>query len=128
MAISKHTRAAAGRGTKKSTSVRNSGDQPPTAAERRRAQASLRKTGGAYLARPESIFLGPSPAETLKRCSRVIKLLSLPALANTATMAALDLQGARLDIFCGVLDALGHAETVLRQIGSEPDPVGEAAS
>jgi hypothetical protein len=113
--------------------VRDGGDQPPTAAEMRRVQASLRKTRGAYLARPlpaevsrlaairpENIFLGPNPADTLKRCSRVIKLLTLPV--NSALMMATDVQEARVDLFCGVLDALKHAETVLRDVGSEPDP------
>jgi hypothetical protein len=95
----------------------------PTTAERNRAIKHLQKQGGAHVAKPVNLLVGATPADTLESCRRVIDWV---AGASESTSSA-DCDAARTDVLFSVVDALRHAETVLRDIGSLPDaPKGDA--
>jgi hypothetical protein len=114
MAKSNSTRARA----------RISADRPPTAAERNRAIKQLQKHGGAHLVKPVNLLVGATPADTLESCRRVIDWVA----GATETTSSADCDAARTDVLFSVVDALRHAETVLRDIGSLPDaPKGSAS-
>jgi hypothetical protein len=82
-------------------------------AERLRAIASLKKHGGAHVRRPENRFIGTTPADTLQCCRRCLTMhIGVDAGALAPETASL---------LWSVAGALGHAEQVLRDIGSDPD-------
>jgi hypothetical protein len=109
MAKSKSTRLKA----RKSSAA----DQPPTPAERRRAIRSLRKDGGAHLARPSNGLIQDTPADTVGRCKSVVDWLAhIEQPFTGGNMAA-----AEADVLHMVVDALEHAENVIRQVGSLAD-------
>jgi hypothetical protein len=110
MAKSNSTRARA----------RNFYGRLPTAAERNRAIKQLQKSGGAHVAKPVNLLVGATPADTLESCRRVIDWV---AGASGSTSSA-DCDLARTDVLFSVVDALRHAETVLRDIGSLPSLPG----
>lgn len=91
-------------------------DPPVTEAERQRAIAQLVKLGGTHLVKPSNRLIGESPAQTVERCKGVVSWFA---------QAEVDGKGnwAKVNILCGVVDALEHAETVLRQVGSLADPL-----
>jgi hypothetical protein len=85
-------------------------------AERNRAIKQLQKLGGAHLMKPVNVVVGGTPADTLEHCRRVIDWV-----ANTSgSTSSADCDAARTDVLYSVVDALRHAETVLRDIGSLP--------
>jgi hypothetical protein len=109
MAKSKSTRLKA----RKSSAA----DQPPTPAERRRAIRALRNHGGAHLARPANVLIQDSPAETVERCKCIVDWLAHIEQPFTGG----NMVAAEADVLHMVVDALEHAENVIRQVGSLAD-------
>ncbi len=112
----------------KSKSTRSPGrkpsaaDQPPTPAERRKAIRYLRKhSGGAHVPRPINGLVQDTPAQTLERCRRLVSWLA----HIEQPFASGELAAAESDVLHMVVDALEHAEKVLRSVGSVAD--GERA-
>jgi hypothetical protein len=87
-----------------------------TEKERQAAIKQLVKHGGAHLQKPPNRLIGDSPAETVERCKGIV-----------SWFAQIEIEGegdwAKINTLHGVVDALEHAETVLRQVGSLADPL-----
>jgi hypothetical protein len=96
-----------------SAGARGRFDRKPTMAERLRAIAQLRKYGGAHVQRPANRFIGSTPADTLLCCRQCLR----SHIGDDAGAMASLTSG----LLWSVADALGHAERVLRDIGSDPD-------
>jgi len=85
-------------------------DRVPTLAERLWAVRALQKLGGTHMVRPGNCLVDGSPAQTVGRCRKLVDWLA----QQRGDVAA-------ADVLRSVGDALEHAETVLREIGSNPD-------
>jgi hypothetical protein len=96
---------------------KSSADQPPTPAERNRAIRHLRKHGGVHLARPSNGLIQDSPADTVERCKCVVDWLAHIEQPFTGRNMA----SAEGDVLQMVVDALEHAEKVIREVGSYAD-------
>ena len=96
----------------------SAGDQPPTLAQRRKAIRYLRKhSGGAHVPRPLNGLVQDTPAHTIERCKDVINWLA----HIEQPFASDNLAAAESQVLHMVVDALGHAEKVVRSIGSQAD-------
>lgn len=110
---------------------KSSGDQPPTVAERNRAIRQLRKHGGAHLARPANSLVEDTPANTIGRCKGVIEQFARLLLPDPFRDPGVTIDGRPFpvdesnkwatDVLVLVADALAHAETVIRSVGSLAD-------
>ncbi|MFO1465885.1 MAG: hypothetical protein U1F35_05505 [Steroidobacteraceae bacterium] len=112
MAKTKGTSKATAKNNGRSSSPKHDG--PPTKAEKRKAVAFLQQSGGAHLPQPKNRLIGDSPADTIERCTRVIDWfahIEEPFHSDA-------LEAAKADVLHGVVDALGFAERVLRQLGA----------
>jgi hypothetical protein len=110
MAKSKSSRARA----RKSAAA----DQKPTTAERNQAIRYLQKhSRGAHVPRPTNTLVQGTPANTIDRCRRVVGWLAYIDQPFTDT----DLGAAQGDVLRMVVDALEHAEKIIRSIGSLSD-------
>jgi hypothetical protein len=92
-------------------------DQPPTVAQRNRAIRQLRKSGGAHVPRPPNFLIQDTPAQTIERCKRVVNWLA----HISQPLRGGDLDAAEADVLHTVVDALEHAERVVRSIGAQAD-------
>jgi hypothetical protein len=109
--------------TKKSTRGRKSAtDRPVTVAERNRAIKFLQKHGGAHVPRPVNGLIQDTPAHTIERCKGVISWLA----HIEQPFCGSALEAAEADVLHMVVDALDHAEKVVRSIGAQPDAHAEA--
>jgi hypothetical protein len=96
---------------------KSSGDQPPTVAERNRAIKQIRKLGGTHMPRPANRLVRDTPAETIDRCRQIVSWLA----CIERPFSDGDLDAAEADVLHMVMDALDHAEKVVRSAGSLAD-------
>lgn len=105
----------------KRKSKSSANDQRPTPAERSQAIRTLRTYGGAHIPRPANVLIQDSPAATVERCKCIVDWLAHIEQPFTGG----DLAAAEADVLHMVVDALEHAEKVIREVGSLAD--GEVA-
>jgi hypothetical protein len=74
----------------------------------------LRKLGGAHIARPVNSLVQDTPARTIERCKDVINWVAHTERPFRGTAA-------EADVLHLVVDALEHAEKVVRSVGSLAD-------
>src|SRR5579864_9074843 len=110
---------------KKSTRGRKSAtDRPVTAAERNRAIKFLQKHGGAHVSMPVNGLIQDTPVGTIERCRHVVAWIARTGHPYGGCARPI----AEADILHIVVDALEHAEKVIRDIGAPPEAhaVGDA--
>lgn len=104
---------------KKSKKRKTAPDQPVTVAERNRAIKYLQKQGGPHITRPVNGLVQDSPAQTIERCRGIIDWIAhIEQPFSGGALAA-----AEADVLHMVVDALEHAEKVVRSVGAQPDPL-----
>jgi hypothetical protein len=96
-------------------------DRPVSAAERNQAIKFLQKHGGAHVPRPINGLIQDTPANTIDRCRQLVNWLA----HIERPFSGDELDAAEADVLHFVVDALDHAEKVVRSVGSLAD--GEAA-
>jgi hypothetical protein len=92
-------------------------DRRPTIAERNRSIKYLQKQGGAHIPRPANCLIQDTPASTIERYKDVVDWLA--HIQQPFSGEVMD--SVEADVLHMVVDALEHAEKVVRSVGAQAD-------